>query len=541
MGLRSEIIRAHVIWEALEAAASERPERRGYVYQGREISFQEMDDLSDRVASAFLRMGIRKGDRIGIIALTQPEWLYTYFAATKIGAVIVGLNVRYRETELDYMLNQSEARALVTLSRCGDMDYASFFRDFCPRIPSVTEFIFIGGEGFPGSHDFGALLNSCVERGALDQAKARVRPEDLMIIIYTSGTTGRPKGAAITHRSQLASARAQADHTRMSQEDLVLIYVPLNHVGGITCRILTHLLARATSVLIPTFSPDEVIRQAIAHQPTVMGGVPTMHLLLMMNPNFGSWDRSRVRLVSTGGSNAEPELLQKLRGAFPNAALMNLYGLSEASGAVIMSPWESDFDTIVRSIGKPIANFKAKVVDLEGGDLPVGETGELCIKGDAVANGYFRMPRETQEVFDPDGWLHTGDMAYLDDKGYITLVGRKNEMYIQGGFNVYPAEVENLLTKHPKVLMAAGIGVPDPMLGEIGRYYIVPRPGTEPIEEEIKAYCRQHLADYKVPRQVVFREELPLTPVGKVMKAKLREEYDRIGPPRTELRVGQEG
>ncbi len=541
MDLTSEISRAHTIWGALEAAARAGSGRAGYVYQGREITFPEMDEASDRVASAFLRMGIRRGDRIGIIALTQPEWLYTYFAAAKIGAIIVGLNVRYRETELDYMLNQSEARAVVTLSRFADMDYASFFREFRSRIPSVETFFFVEGEGFPGSHDFDALLSSGVDRGALDRAKAQVQPEDLMIIIYTSGTTGRPKGAAITHRSQLASARAQAEHTRMTQDDVVLIYVPLNHVGGITCRVLTDLLARATSVLIPTFSPDEVIRQAIAHQPTVMGGVPTMHLLLMMNPNVGSWDRSRVRLVSTGGSNAEPELLYKLKAAFPNAALMNLYGLSESSGAAIMSPWKSDFDTTVRSIGKPIGEFRAKVVDPEGWDLPVGETGELCIKGDAVAGGYFRMPRETQEAFDPDGWLHTGDMAYLDDKGYITLVGRKNEMYIQGGFNVYPAEVENLLTKHPKVLMAAGIGVPDPMLGEIGRYYIVPRPGEAPSEEEIRQYCRERLADYKVPRQIVFCEELPLTPVGKVMKARLREEYDRIGPLRTELRVGQEG
>jgi fatty-acyl-CoA synthase len=521
--------RTDLVWRALEAAAEAFPEQRGFVYQGREISFREMDDFSNRVASAFLAMGIRRGDRIGIIALTQPEWLYTYFAASKIGAVIVGLNVRYRESELDYMLNQSEARAVVTLSQFADMDYASFFREFRPRIASVRDFIFIKGQGFPGSRPMEALLRCSVDRGALEQAKTQVQPEDLMIIIYSSGTTGRPKGAAITHRSQLASAMAQADHTRMTADDLVLVPLPLNHVGGITCRILVNLLARSTSVLIPTFTADEVIQQAIRYLPTVMGGVPTMHLLLMMHRDFIQWDRSRVRLVSTGGANADPELLQKLRECFPNAALMNLYGLSESSGAVVMSPWESDFDTIVRSIGKPIGEFRAKIVDPEGRDLPVGEPGELCIQGDAVAKGYFRMPHETEEAFDRDGWLHTGDVADMDERGYITLMGRRREMYIQGGFNVYPAEVENLLTKHPKVLMAAGIGVPDPVLGEIGRYYIVPRPGQEPTEEEIREYCRERLADYKIPRQVVFRQELPLTPVGKVMKARLREEYERTG------------
>jgi len=194
-----------------------------------------------------------------------------------------------------------------------------------------------------------------------------------------------------------------------------------------------------------------------------------------------------------------------------------------------MSPWDCDFETTVRSIGKMMGDFQAKVIDMKGKDQSIGETGELCLKGDAVASGYFRMPEETAEAFGSDGWLRTGDIAYIDEEGYITLMGRKKEMYLQGGFNVYPAEVENLLTKHPDVLMAAGIGVPDPVLGEIGRYYIILQPGTTPSAEEIVAYCKQHLADYKVPRQVVFRKELPLTPVGKIMKAQLKQEYEKTG------------
>ena len=173
---------------------------------------------------------------------------------------------------------------------------------------------------------------------------------------------------------------------------------------------------------------------------------------------------------------------------------MNLYGLSEASGALVLSPWDAEFDMIVRSIGKPIGNFRVKVVDDKGNELPRGETGELHFKGDCVASGYFRMPEETELVFDNDGWLHTGDMGYLDDDGYITLMGRLKEMYIQGGFNVYPVEVENVISKHPAVAMVAGIGVPDPVMGEIGRYYIIPRPGCDPTEDEITSYCREHLA-----------------------------------------------
>ncbi|MCG6911764.1 MAG: AMP-binding protein, partial [Deltaproteobacteria bacterium] len=205
---------------------------------------------------------------------------------------------------------------------------------------------------------------------------------------------------------------------------------------------------------------------------------------------------------------------------------MNLYGLSESSGAVVLSPWESDFETTLRSIGKPIGDFRVKAVDEEGNELPTGETGELYFKGDAVVASYFRDADETADAFQ-DGWLKTGDMGYIDAQGYITLMGRKKEMYLQGGFNVYPVEVENLLTRHPKVMMAAGIGVPDAVLGEVGRFYIVPQPGTEPTEEEIIEYCRENLADYKVPRQIVFKAELPLTPVGKIMKSQLKEEYEK--------------
>ncbi|MFP4477060.1 MAG: class I adenylate-forming enzyme family protein [Desulfatibacillaceae bacterium] len=521
----TEISSATTVWSALADAVASHGSDRCYVYQGKEISFAEVDAASDRVATALLNMGVKKGDRIGVNALNQPEWLYTYFAAAKIGAVIVGLNVRYRDSELDYILNHSEARAVVSLASLGDMDYVSFFDGFRKRVPSVRDYIFIGGEGFAGSHTFDSLMDTETDRQALAAARDDVAPDDLMIIIYTSGTTGRPKGAAISHKSQLASARAEAFHVRAHPDDVMPLALPFNHVGGITCGILTMLLARGTCVLIPMFIPQDVIRIMKENPPTVVAGVPTMHTLLLMQEDLKEVDTSSVRLVITGGSNAEPALLDKLYKAFPNGTVMNLYGLSETSGAVVLSPWESDFDTTVRSIGKTIGDFEVKVVDAEGHDLPGGEVGELCFRGDAVVSGYFRMPEETAEAFDRDGWLHTGDMGWLDEDGYITLMGRKKEMYIQGGFNVYPVEVENLLSKHPKVAMAAGIGVPDTVLGEVGRYYVVPVPGQEPTAAELQDYCREHLADYKVPKQIVFRSELPLTPVGKIMKAKLREDY----------------
>jgi fatty-acyl-CoA synthase len=425
------------------------------------------------------------------------------------------------------MLNQSEARAVIALHALDDqMDYVGFFHRFREKVPSVKDFIFIGGPGFDGSHQFDDLLRTDVDRRSLEAVKAAVKPDDLMIIIYTSGTTGLPKGAAVTNRSQLAAARAQTEHTRVEPGDLVQVAAPLNHVGGITCGIVNMMLGRAAIELIPVFDANMVIEQAKRNPPTIMAGVPTMHLLILMNEKFGTMDTDSVRLVITGGANAEPSLLTKLYEAFPKATVMNLYGLSESSGALVISPWDSDFESTVQSIGKPVAGFQVKVVGKEGREVPQGEIGELHFKGEGTAAGYFRMPEDTAKAFDTDGWLHTGDMGYIDEKGYIILMGRLKELYIQGGFNVYPVEVENLIAKHAKVGMVAGIGVPDPVLGEIGRYYIVPKPGEQITEEEIKGYCAEHLADYKVPKQIVFRSELPMTPVGKIMKSKLKEELN---------------
>lgn len=515
-----------VIWKALDEASKLVPNDRMYIYKDRTISFSEIDNASDRVASWFLNRGIGKGDRIGIIALNQPEWLHVYFAAAKIGAVIVGLNVRYRDVELNYMLNQSEASLIVSLAEFGDFDYVKYFDACCNKIPTVKDFIFIGDGGFSGSISYSSLLKEPVDKDVLDKAKSLVTPDDLMIIIYTSGTTGTPKSAAITHKSQLASAVAQVNHARMKPDDCMLIIVPLNHVGGITCAVLSSLLAKTKGILIPFPDLNEIVEKAKTYQPSIYGGVPTLYSILFMHQDFLKLDFSKVRIAISGGSNAEPALLAQIKDVFRNAVVMNLYGLSETSGAVVLSPWESDFETTVRSIGKPIGDFQVKVIDSHEDRLPPDEIGEVCFKGDAVCSGYFRMPEATLESFDKDGWLHTGDMGYLDKDGYIVLKGRKKEMYVQGGFNVYPAEVENLIAKYPKVMMAAVIGIPDSVLGEVGRCYIVPRPGMNITSEEIAAYCKEHLADYKVPRQIVFEDALPMTPAGKVMKIKLKEDFE---------------
>ncbi|MDR3555265.1 MAG: AMP-binding protein, partial [Syntrophobacteraceae bacterium] len=308
-----------LVGEALNEAAERMKDRAGYIYEGRDISYMQMDEISDRVAAGLLELGFKKGNRLGIIGLNQPEWLYTYFAAAKIGVIVVGLSVRYRESELQFILNQSETRGVVTVARLGDqMDYVRFFGEFRNSIPTVTQFIFIGGGGFQGSHAFEGLMRTEVDLPALNGAKGAVQPTDPVMIIYTSGTTGKPKGAMLTNESMLAAARTEAEHLQVDEDDVLQMAMPLNHVGGITCCILTMLLGKGVIELVPMFKADQMIEMFQAHPPTLIIGVPTMHTLLLMKEEMSSVPVQMVRVVITGGSNADPNLLTKLHEVYRN-------------------------------------------------------------------------------------------------------------------------------------------------------------------------------------------------------------------------------
>jgi len=310
---------------------------------------------------------------------------------------------------------------------------------------------------------------------------------------------------------------------RLDEHDRLTLPMPLNHVGGITCGILSMLLGGGCIDLIAEFKASLVLDRMALHPPTLVGGVPTMMTLLLMDTQARAIDWQRVRLVYVGGSNVDATLLAQLQTRMPNAALMNLYGLSESSGALVMTPWDCTEDDLMNSIGKPIGNGAVRVLAADGSVLPSGEVGELCYRGAGVI-ATFVGAAAANAALDAGGWLHSGDLGVVDNRGVITLKGRSRDMFIQGGFNVYPVEVESFIARHPKVMMVAGIGVPDPMMGEVGRYYIVAKPGSDLSAAEVTQFCREQLADYKVPRQIVLRDELPLTPAGKIHKAALRNE-----------------
>jgi len=476
-----------------------------------------------RLASGLLSLGFARGDRVGIVALNQIEWVQLFFAAAKIGIAVVGMSLRYRDNELEYMVNDSQVKAVFTLASHEDFDFFAMWDRIAPRVPTLQHVIGIDRRRSDDQLCFADLAAATPDSHALAQASADVRDTDLAMVIYTSGTTGRPKGAGLTHHSMLASARAQAEHMRLNEHDMLQLATPLNHVGGITCGILSMLLGGGTIDLVAEFKAPLVLDRMQRHPPTLVGGVPTMMTLLLMNAEGRNVDWNRVRLIFVGGSNVDATLLSQLNERMPRATLMNLYGLSESSGALVMTPLNCSRDDLMNSIGMPIGHADVRVLGAEGQLMPAGEVGELCFRGAGVIPGYIGNA-VASDAFDSDGWLHSGDLGKVDARGVITLMGRAKDMYIQGGFNVYPAEIEAFIARHPKVMMVAGIGVADPVMGEIGRYYIVPKPGSELSEDEVRQYCKEHLADYKVPRQIVLRDDLPLTPAGKIHKAALREQ-----------------
>ncbi len=396
------------------------------------VTFAELEDRSRRVAAGLLARGVRRGDRVAVAAPNHVEWLELFYGVTRIGAVLVTLNVRYREAELRFMLNQSGARLVVTSATDSGTDLRDLYAGIRTEIPAVDEILVLGVDG---DDDYSSLLRDPDD--SLILAEAEVGPDDPALILYTSGTTGRPKGAVLTHRSMLAAASGQVDRLGTTSADVYLCVMPLNHVGGITCSITAALLTRSAVVLPRAFSPAGTVADLDRYGVTIFAGVPTMWSLLVSDPAFASADTSLLRTAVVGGSNLEPTLADQVLAACPRARLTNLYGLSESSGAAVMSAVDDSTEQVSSTLGTPLPGVEARVVDLDGTICAAGEHGELQLRGRSIAAGYWERPDETTEAFLEEGWLRTGDMVTMDSDGHVVMQGRLKEMFVQGGYNVY--------------------------------------------------------------------------------------------------------
>lgn len=513
--------RAETIHGLLDDRAAQRPEATFVRIGDREVTYADLAEESRRCASALRGRGVEPGDRIALALDNGVEWLAVFFAAMRLGAVIVTVNPVYRENELGHMLGVTGAKVVVSEPSSGDFDLVQYYAH--ADLPQVKTTIFrTAGESVDaGTLTFDELLCEAEANDIGAEGEPGASAQDIALILFSSGTTGRAKGVTLTHETLLASAAAQAEEFEQTEEDVLLGVMPLTHVGGITCTVLSSLVVGGMIDMVPRFHPRAVVDLLLDERLSVVVGVPTMYAMLLADERLAGADLSAVRLCVIGGSNVEPAVARLMAETFPTARLANLYGLSESSGACIISPKSATLDDLSSSIGTAIGDFTTRIADGDGDAAPPGAEGELQIHGRCVMKGYWGLPEESAAAKSPEGWLSTGDIAVQDSRGAVTLRGRSKEMYTHGGYNVYPAEVENVISALPGVDMVAVVGIPDDKYGSSGRTFIVRSPGADLTEIDVLDFCENQLAEYKVPDSVVFVDSLPLTPSGKIQKAKL--------------------
>ncbi len=532
------------IGDCLHRVAGRYPDREVLVsmHQGRRFTYAEFDRLTDLLARGLLRIGVEKGDRVGIWAVNCWEWAAVQFATSKIGAILVNVNPAYRTHELRYALDQSGTSTLVLMHAFKTSRYHEMLLELCPELatsepgrlqsvalPALRNVVLIGEE-VPGAFPFEALLE---ETGGpteedLRSIEARLDPDDDINIQYTSGTTGFPKGVTLTHFNILNNAYHTAMGLRFSAEDRLCVPVPFYHCFGMVLGNLVCVSVGAAIVVPgPIFDPVSVFRAVEQERCTALHGVPTMFITELSHPEFDRYDLSSLRTGIMAGAPCPVKTMEEVIGKMNMEEVVIGYGQTEASPLATMTLSGDSLDRRVSTVGRVMPWQELKIIDpLHGRVLPRGEQGEVCFRGYQVMNRYFNNPEATAEAIDDRGWLHSGDLGTMDEAGYVRITGRIKEMVIRGGENIYPREIEEFLRGHPDVVDVYVFGVPDERYGEELVAWVLPREVVTLSEEAMRAFCEGRIAHFKVPRYWKFlrtSEEFPMTVTGKVQKFKMRE------------------
>ncbi|MFI8521382.1 FadD3 family acyl-CoA ligase [Streptomyces sp. NPDC085481] len=490
---------------------------REAVVEGRtRISYAELGERVERAAAACVVTGVRAGDRVAIWAPNTLDWIVSALGAVTAGAVLVPLNTRFKGAEAADVLARSRARLLFVTGTFLGTSYVASLRRAGVRLPHL-ERVVVFGDTAPDDDGYTTWKSFLAEGDGIRPEEVRsraasVRPSDPSDIIYTSGTTGRPKGAVITHEQTLRCYAVWSELAGLREGDRYLIVNPFFHTFGYKAGIIACLQRGAVMIPQPVFNVDTVLANIAAERVTVLPGPPTLHQSLLDHPARAAHDLSSLRLVVTGAAVVPLQLVERLRSELGVGTVLTAYGLSEASGIVTMCRRGDAPEVIARTSGRPVP----------GTELRLSETGEVLVRGFHVMRGYFEDEEATAAAIDADGWLHTGDVGVLDEAGNLRITDRIKDMFIVGGFNAYPAEIEQLLGLHPDIADVAVIGVPDPRLGEVGKAFAVRRPGARVTADDLIAWSRREMANYKVPREVEFVQELPRNASGKVLKGALR-------------------
>ncbi|MDF1478495.1 AMP-binding protein [Leifsonia sp. H3M29-4] len=528
------------------AAAAERYDEHLAVVDGpQRVSYRGLYELVRRAARAYLAQGVRRGDRVAVWAPNRLEFIVAMLGAQSIGAAVVPLNTRYTGREAHVILERSGSSVLVVADGFLGKDYTHLLQDAgraehaddpsspvvgLPQLRLIVDLDdAAAGPGELSWPQFLALGDADAEE-ALDAAMAAVTAEDIVDILYTSGTTGVPKGVMSAHRQTLGVARAWAAGANLSPDDRYAIVNPFFHGFGYKAGMTSSLVAGATIYPVATFDTDQLLTLIQTERITVMPGVPTIFTSLLDHPRLREYDLSSLRFAVAGATAAPATLFRDMVEILGFETIAQAYGLTECIVATMSRPGET-LEHAAQTTGPAVAGTEIRVIDTEGRDVPVGEDGEILLRGDNVMLGYFHDEEATRAAIDPEGWFHTGDIGRLDEHGCLKITDRLKDMYIVGGFNVYPAEVENVLRQHPAVNESAVIGLDDARLGAVGRAYVALLHDADPKPDasDLDAFCRARLANFKVPREFVFVEDFPRNATGKIMKSELRELATREG------------
>lgn len=529
------------IGQRLAKTVARFPEREALIsrHQGIRWTYSEYARQIEKLATGLLALGIEQGDRVGIWAPNCYEWCVTQFATARIGAILVNVNPAYRVFELEYALNKSGCKAIITAEAFKSSRYVEMLQSLAPeladcepghlkaaKLPQLKTVVRMGESLTPGMFNYEQVcgMGGEDEYARLGIIEKNLSPQDVINIQFTSGTTGNPKGAALTHYNILNNARQTARGMNFTENDRLIIPVPMYHCFGMVLGKLACVSTGAAAIFpSDAFDPDSVLQTVAEERATALHGVPTMFIAELEHPDFDTFDLSSLRTGIMAGAPCPVEVMKKVMGRMNMSEVLIGYGQTECSPINHMTLADDPIEKRVETVGRAVPHIEVKIVDEDGEIVAVGERGDICSRGYAVMKGYWGDAEKTAETVDADGWLHSGDLGVMDEEGYVSVVGRLKDMIIRGGENIYPREIEEFLFTHPKIQDAKVIGVPDEKFGEEVCAWVQLKEGEVLLENEIRAFCKANIAYFKVPRYVRLVKEFPMTVTGKVQKFRMRE------------------
>ena len=529
------------VGEIVKEQAALHPDQEAYVYpeHGIRKTYKAFDEETDLLAKAFMGIGIEKGEHVAIWSDNKREWLLSQYATGKMGAVLVTVNTNYQARELEYLLQQSEATTLILDEKFKGTSYIDIIRTICPelmeseqgiisskKLPHLKRIILMTERAEEGMYKWSEFLSFAdnVTDGALEERLDSLHPDDVINIQYTSGTTGFPKGVMLTHHNIVNNGKQIGDFMKLTEQDRVCIPVPFFHCFGCVLGTLAAVTHGSAMVLLEQFDAERVLQAVEDEECTALLGVPTMFIAELNHPNFDKYDTSTLRTGIMAGSTCPIEVMRRVINDMGASEITICYGQTESSPVIMQTKTDDPIEKRVSTVGKPHPNVEVRIVDpVTEKEVPVGEPGELWTRGYHVMKGYYNNEEATREAINAEGWLRTGDIAVMDEDGYIDITGRIRDMVIRGGENIYPREIEEFLYTHPHIEDVQVVGVPDKKYGEELMAWIIPKKGAEVDVEAVKEFCKGNISHHKIPRYIEFVEEYPMTASGKIMKFKLQE------------------